>query len=86
MVKDLFIGIAFFAHHGGSDLAEAHTVAPAGPPEDDLPRDALLHLLVGDHEGLTVEMGGGEPLADFQFLAHDDAFLGAGNPQPGDAA
>lgn len=31
MVKDLFIGIAFFAHHGGSDLAEAHTVAPAGP-------------------------------------------------------
>ncbi len=33
MGENLAVGIAFFSHHGGADLTQAHSVAPAGSVE-----------------------------------------------------
>ena len=59
-------------HHGGTDLAQPHAVAPAVTAEDDL---------VGRHlhvEPGTVQVAFGEDAADHEFLADGEGGLGTG--------
>ncbi len=85
--ENLVVGISAVAHHGGSDLAQPHSMSPSGAGEAEAGGHALgVQVETVHHEGRAVEMGLGEGAADFQFLANRERGLHALNAQAGDSA
>ena len=78
VAEDGVIGKAFAAHHCGTDLTHADTVAPTGSVDVEILGYAFcIDRSVVDDDGGAVEVGVGEGTADFEFLTDDHRMLAA---------
>ena len=59
MEQDLLVVKSLGTHHGSTDLAQTHAVAPPCPAQDKLGRIAVLaHIMFLDHKGRAVQARG----------------------------
>ena len=82
IVQEYFlIIIALLAHHGGTDLAKAYTVAPSCTFKDEAGWLAVVVAFFLDNECRAVEVGRRERTTNLKFLADGQLRFSADNSQ-----
>src|ERR1035437_7525601 len=74
------------SHDCRADLTKPDPMAPSRPMKGEPRGNALRPLLGPDDEGAAVQMRGGEPTPDLQFLPDYDDPPGANDPEPHNAS
>ena len=84
MFQDFVVTVTFGSHDRRPDLAHAHAVSPSGTVEDEPAGNAVVQILLVDHECRTEQVGAAQHTAYFQLLSDDERLLCADDFQPAD--